>query len=399
MFSKSPQAVIYFTKNNLQIYTSDPTSPHVIDFPARSITQMKAKDETALKDLVSKYLTDHAVEHNLAILVLAEDILMKKVIPVSSEGDEKKDTEKFFKTIPLDLAKIAKKILRSGDEMYLLATNKELFRPILEALKSQKWEVEQVIPVSLFDSLENDDSFTVQEVEQILGNHKSTKIGNFLEPDQEEAIPSEEKEAVKDASVSKTEVVKEDKSEKKQKKEEIEQATQASVSPIVTAATQGGAFLNPKTVLLLAGISIATAVAVFFALKFGYGLFGGVQQSLTGGQEEMLPSSTPIPSPTPTVTAVDKSSIAVQVLNGTGTAGQAGRVKTALEELGFTEVETGNATDKENVTTIVQFAKNIDETTKDEVVAALKETFSTVETASIEADSKFQIVVTTGEEK
>lgn len=52
-------------------------------------------------------------------------------------------------------------------------------------------------------------------------------------------------------------------------------------------------------------------------------------------------TSTPIPSPIPA--ELKKDAITVEVLNGSGVAGVAGKMKTLLEEKGYTVSDTGNA--------------------------------------------------------
>ncbi len=58
------------------------------------------------------------------------------------------------------------------------------------------------------------------------------------------------------------------------------------------------------------------------------------------------PSPTPTIAPAPTAVptpVIDKTILKIQVLNGSGTAGEAGKMKTLLEEKGYTVVGTGNA--------------------------------------------------------
>jgi len=55
------------------------------------------------------------------------------------------------------------------------------------------------------------------------------------------------------------------------------------------------------------------------------------------------PTSTPSPTPTPDLTALDRATLSVQVLNGSGTPGVAGTMKDLLEEKGYTVDNTGNA--------------------------------------------------------
>jgi len=54
------------------------------------------------------------------------------------------------------------------------------------------------------------------------------------------------------------------------------------------------------------------------------------------------PTPSPTPAPTPTPEPVDKTSYEIQVLNGGGVAGAAGKMKTFLEDKGYTVGTTGN---------------------------------------------------------
>lgn len=54
------------------------------------------------------------------------------------------------------------------------------------------------------------------------------------------------------------------------------------------------------------------------------------------------PTATPTPVATPTPEEIDKSAISIQVLNGGGTPGAAGKMKALLEEKGYTVSDTGN---------------------------------------------------------
>jgi len=54
------------------------------------------------------------------------------------------------------------------------------------------------------------------------------------------------------------------------------------------------------------------------------------------------PTSAPTATPTPTPATIDKTSFEIKVLNGGGTVGAAGKMKTLLEDKGYTVAGTGN---------------------------------------------------------
>ena len=114
----------------------------------------------------------------------------------------------------------------------------------------------------------------------------------------------------------------------------------------------------------------------------------------------MAPTPTPAPTSTPTPTPLpfDKSEISVSVLNGTGTPGQAGSIKQIMTDLGYNNVETGNAENTDNTTTTVTFSNKVPKNIQTEMVTELQKIFTKV-TSSTDSNASSDIVVTTGEEK
>lgn len=103
-------------------------------------------------------------------------------------------------------------------------------------------------------------------------------------------------------------------------------------------------------------------ILIFVAVVSGIYLF----RTGTGlGQDEntILPRETPVQekpiTPDPTEEPVDISLFSVTILNGSGIAGEAGRIKTLLEDGGFTVSKTGNADRYDYEETIVYTNKDI----------------------------------------
>ena len=104
--------------------------------------------------------------------------------------------------------------------------------------------------------------------------------------------------------------------------------------------------------------------------------------------------------PTPTEKPkIEKSSVKIQVINGTGTPGQAGLVVKALEEAGYAtdNIKTGNADRFDNATMTIEGRVGFGDIVED-IEEALRSDFDkiTVKTSSVDKDSEFDIVVVTG---
>lgn len=110
--------------------------------------------------------------------------------------------------------------------------------------------------------------------------------------------------------------------------------TPSAVYPDITAHNRIGA----APVFLWAVIIIGVAL-----------LTGGILLVVASGLPKVpaifskpTPTPTPTPSPTPTPVVAARGDIAVQVLNGGGTPGSAGKAKTLLEKIGYTVANMGN---------------------------------------------------------
>ena len=106
------------------------------------------------------------------------------------------------------------------------------------------------------------------------------------------------------------------------------------------------------------------------------------------------------PSPIPTEKPkIEKSTVKIQVINGTGTPGQAGLVVKALEDAGYStdNIKTGNAEKYDNATTSITARDNFEEIVTD-IKDSLKSTFEkiTVVSPNLDKDSEFDIIVVTG---
>jgi hypothetical protein len=112
-----------------------------------------------------------------------------------------------------------------------------------------------------------------------------------------------------------------------------------------------------------------------------------------------IPTQTPIVEPTPTATPVStfkKDELKIQVLNGSGVSGAAGKAKTLLETAGYKNVDTGNASMSDLSQTEIAI-KSDKKDYLDTVIKDIAKSYSAIEaTKPLAASSKFDIVITIG---
>lgn len=106
------------------------------------------------------------------------------------------------------------------------------------------------------------------------------------------------------------------------------------------------------------------------------------------------PTATPGASPSTT----DKSQVKIQILNGTGVAGQAGLLSDDLKSLGYTNITTGNASEQNMTDTQVTFSSTLGSDIVTEITTKLKGVFTNVITNNASL-SNFDVQITTGQRK
>jgi hypothetical protein len=161
------------------------------------------------------------------------------------------------------------------------------------------------------------------------------------------------------------------------------------------------------------GRILAILVVVLILVALGGGIYyyrANVEGALPFGQKEEMKEEAKTQettqqqvteAPTPTVVALDLSEYKVQVLNGAGIAGEAGKAQGYLEGVGFKEFTTGNAPSFGYAKTEVQMKKDISEEVFTKLKEALDPYYVDVTRAEkvLAESSTYDIVVTVGKKK
>jgi hypothetical protein len=171
-------------------------------------------------------------------------------------------------------------------------------------------------------------------------------------------------------------------------------------------AVMGKSVSKPK--FSMPGIRISKEVLLFIASFAGsFIIFTLLTQSPAGFNMRLpnfmakakptpIPTVVPLPTATPTP-EIKKDSIKVKILNGSGTPGKAGEVKTVMKEKGYQDIVTGNADSFDFALTEIAVKKgneHIAQTIKAELSDYAKDAKVTVLDDKEEAD----VVVTVGKD-
>ncbi len=136
--------------------------------------------------------------------------------------------------------------------------------------------------------------------------------------------------------------------------------------------------------------------AVFYFVSLQKGTEQKEQQK--SPEPFVVQESESLPTPTEEATTeevVDKKSISISVLNGTGITGEAAYLQDKLESLGYTNVKVGNALKQDYEETVVKFSSSLSKSVVDEITSELNKIYKSVKTQTGGTGS-FDIEITTG---
>ena len=248
---------------------------------------------------------------------MAEKKIIKKSAPKTSGKEEKISMEEIKKRREEVLARIDAEI---GEEV--------LDEPVVDDKEDETSEAEK-------ESESVTDSFEKEMLEEETKNEESKYEEEALP---EESLVDEKKEKIyqKDEDAEDIEL------------EEIEDKREIS-SPFSAAEFGLTDKKSNKTKNLILFLVVFLLVAIISALFY---FFATGALKFETKEEEVVTVPTEAPTPTPTPVEFDRADITVEVLNGSGVGGAAGIMESFLEDLGYENIEVGNAdnSDYENIT-------------------------------------------------
>lgn len=103
-------------------------------------------------------------------------------------------------------------------------------------------------------------------------------------------------------------------------------------------------------------------------------------------------------SPTPTAEAsesIDKTTIRIQILNGSGISGAASSLKKELEKLGYKVGNVGNAKEQNYTNTIAYMSNDLSQIASGEIITLLKSLYTQVDIEK-ETGNNYDIIIITG---
>jgi hypothetical protein len=215
-------------------------------------------------------------------------------------------------------------------------------------------------------------------------------------------MPKEVKEDSKKKVLVVEEVTPEEEKVETPKKEEVEQVPEKAETKIEEALSipdleeeEQQEKTNYLWIIIPVALLIGALVGGLITYFSGISKIGTVEPTPTA-EATVEPTVTSEPTASPSST-LKRDTVKLQILNGSGVSGLAGKAKTYLEGLGYKDVQTGNASKSDLTETIVSAKKDAKKELLDAVIADLSKNYKVAdETEVLQATSKYDFVITLG---
>ncbi len=149
---------------------------------------------------------------------------------------------------------------------------------------------------------------------------------------------------------------------------------------------------SSKWIIIFIGLLILGGAGIFFFTKSSGEAIPTPTPSF-GVVPIDEPETTPVPTKSPE--PINRETISIEVLNGTGISGEAKLLSDKLKALGYSDITSGNAETSDNTDTTVTFSKTLSQSVQDEIKKELDSFYKTVNVKT-SSTQKSDIVIITG---
>lgn len=354
MFIFNIPLVCYVSSTALELYLNENLQKFL--FPPEVIQYYEIVDKEKFQKTLLDFLDQINFKKGKGVIVLSSELVFTSEITTSDKSVED-PINHFFSSVPLTRDTIARLTIEDKDKTRVYATNKSLYEIVLTTFNQKGIVIDSVVPINAFETVSENQELSIDDIRKKINNTKITRKYNFLQTKQQEAINSPDKG---EKSAAHTNITK-------------------------------------QYIMLIFSFLLLAGALLYLLLRFNPWF---KKDTHVVPKSTFLPTHTPSPTTqlNPTLKSLDKYAIKIQILNGSGIEGQAGKLNLLLENYGYKDITTGNAKALEKKTTIL-YSKQISSTILKDVQNVLKNDFTDVIVEKATQSAEFDIIITTGSDK
>ena len=342
------KSIIFIDRNNLYYYGGNVHTIIAMAFSKTAVSDLEIIDKDELEKQISEWVTAQKIEPTTAIIVFPPSCYFQKEIPLTTPPEQLDSIKKeFLANIPFNETLTQEFTLAKSTIMTVI--NKRFAYTLRDIFRSLNFKVESIAPTTELYGAQQITSFTPSIAQDAL------------------------KKINRDSSFS---------------IDEVEQITQG---PMYDAPQTPPS--NNRLYIMLGVFAVLLAVlgGVYFMNK------KPTKKTVVTITPVPLQQTIPVPeatesaviSPTSSLTLIAKDELTIQVLNGSGVAGQADEIKSRLEEKTFDNITTGDSPVLQSAKTLVVFKPEVAEKDRKDIINIIEfyvEEVSVQEKNDIETD-------------
>lgn len=325
------KVLFYLTDKCLQVVGNNVNG--TLDFPEGLVKNQEVTDEEKFAQEIAKFIENQKLQKQKGFILLSDNLVFHRSISITDKEKAEEEYKNFINEIPFK--NISKIKYFDNNILIAVAAGKSLFLSVKKSLEELGWEITRVVPAVIFGDLINVKDLKFEDMKQIIES-KAFKEVDFLRADTDEEVEKKPEE---------------------------------------------------KKSLYWIFILIILIALLFIALYY----FNANKKQTTSPLTQPSPSPNPISTEKPTVS---RSDLKIKVLNGSGVAGQAGKIQAQLIALGYRNVETGNLGNEEVGSSTLSVNEKVTTLITEEIDTELKKILSSV-TKEATNSSDFDVVIIT----
>lgn len=344
--------VFYLHSSFLEVFPAGKQGTRFL-FTPDLVKHAEIVDRSKFFKSLSQFFAQLNLKKGNGVVILAPELVFASEIAAAKDGQSAID--KFLSLVPISKHNRATIIHKTKTTLGVYAANQALYQLVIDVSKEHRIAIFSVVPVTAFTHASLDGKMNIQK---LAGEKKIIEAFNFLQSKQPDAPKAPAKDEL-----------------------------------VVEVETQK----NMAAQYALLGLSLfLLAAAVGYLLLWSETIPNPWFKTVAPTQVNLTPSPTAVVVPSPVQVIVDKSTLKIQILNGSGIAGQAGKLGSLLEGAGYKNITIGNAAAVE-ANTRIEYASAVPQSVRDEVVAIINKDFPSATAQEATQSAGYDLLVTLGQ--
>lgn len=358
LFTQKP-IVVLFSRSHIEVYDLSRNSQDRFSIPPDLYHHGEIIDETKLIDAVKQFLTPLNLRATQAILILDQPL----VFSVSLSGKDDKELRDFMDALPIKKEEVATVSREVNHQKTIYATNKRNYEVLISAFSQHNIQISSVVALTVFSYQPIAQSVTIEDVNKLVKEKNAIMSMNYLK---QKRLPSEQAASMQES---------------------------ASGADLVVQH-------NYMRQYVILGVCIfAFLISLVYLLLWSETIHNPWFAKSTK-KPPIVKTSTSVTPPQPTLSpsSYSKARVTIQILNGSGIEGQAGKISRLLQADGYELVTTGNSPQNETKS-VIRYKTTILKNQVLDIQSAIKSVVSSSSLQEASPAAQYDVVIRTGKEE